>query len=54
MVDAARHLAAIAALEAAIPDAAALVFACLGIATWSHAARSRHFKVLLCRDYWPG
>jgi hypothetical protein len=32
MVDATRHLPAIAALEAAIPDAAALVFACLGIA----------------------
>jgi hypothetical protein len=29
MVDAARHLPAIAALEAAIPDTAALVFACL-------------------------
>jgi hypothetical protein len=32
MVDATRHLPAIAALEAAIPDAAALVFASLGIA----------------------
>ncbi len=32
MADAARHLPVIAALEAAIPDAAALVFACLGIA----------------------
>ena len=41
MVDATRHLAAIAALEAAIPDAAALVFACLGIAlACTAAARS--------------
>ena len=32
MVGAARHLPAIAALEASIPDAAALVFACLGVA----------------------
>jgi hypothetical protein len=32
MADAARRLPAIAALEAAIPDAAALVFACLGVA----------------------
>ena len=32
MVEATRHLPAVAALEAAIPDAAALVFACLGIA----------------------
>ena len=32
MVDATRHLPVVAALEAAIPDAAALVFACLGIA----------------------
>ena len=32
MVEATRHLPVVAALEAAIPDAAALVFACLGIA----------------------
>jgi hypothetical protein len=32
LVYAARHLAAAAVLEAAIPDAAALVFACLGVA----------------------
>ena len=32
MVDATRHLPVVAILEAAIPDAAALVFACLGIA----------------------
>jgi hypothetical protein len=36
MADTARHLPAIAALEAAIPDAAALVFACLGIALALH------------------
>src|SRR5579863_3801464 len=36
MVDATRHLAAIAALEAAVPDAAALVFACLGVALALH------------------
>ena len=40
MVDATRHLAAIAALEAAIPDAAALVFACLGIALALHGRRA--------------
>jgi hypothetical protein len=36
MVDGTRHLPAIAALEAAIPDAAALVFASLGIALALH------------------
>ena len=36
MVDATRHLPVVAALEAAIPDAAALVFACLGIALALH------------------
>ena len=44
MVDATRHLPAIAALEAAIPDAAALVFACLGVALalhGRHAIRAR-------------
>jgi hypothetical protein len=44
MVDGVRRLAAIAALEAAIPDAAALVFACLGIALalqGRHAIRAR-------------
>ena len=40
MVDATRHLPAIAALEAAIPDAAALVFACLGIALALHGRRA--------------
>jgi hypothetical protein len=40
----ARHLALAAALEAAIPDAAALVFACLGVALalhGRHAVRAR-------------
>ena len=40
MADTARHLPAIAALEAAIPDAAALVFACLGIALALHGRRA--------------
>jgi len=38
MVQATRHLPVVAALEAAIPDAAALVFACLGIALACTAA----------------
>jgi hypothetical protein len=46
MVDAARHLAAIAALEAAIPDAAALVFACLGIALALHGRRALRARTL--------
>jgi hypothetical protein len=41
MVDATRHLAAMAALEAAIPDTAALVFACLGIALAARRPRRR-------------
>jgi hypothetical protein len=44
LVFAARHLALVAALEAAIPDAAALVFACLGVALalhGRHAVRAR-------------
>jgi hypothetical protein len=44
MVNATRHLPAVAALEAAIPDAAALVFACLGVALalqGRHAIRAR-------------
>ncbi len=40
MVDATRHHRVIAALEAAIPDAAALVFACLGIALALHGRRA--------------
>ena len=46
MVDAARHLAVIAALEAAIPDAAALVFACLGIALALHGRRALRARTL--------
>jgi hypothetical protein len=46
MVDAVRHLAAIAALEAAIPDAAALVFACLGIALAVHGRRALRARAL--------
>ena len=40
MIDAARRLAVIAGLEAAIPDAAALVFACLGVALALHGRRA--------------
>src|SRR5690349_14057549 len=40
MAETARHLPAMAALEAAIPDAAALVFACLGIALALHGRRA--------------
>jgi hypothetical protein len=40
MADAARHLPVVAALEAAIPDAAALVFACLGVALALHGRRA--------------
>ena len=46
MVDATRRLAAIAALEAAIPDAAALVFACLGIALALHGRRALRARAL--------
>jgi hypothetical protein len=46
MVDATRHLAAIAALEAAIPDAAALVFACLGVALALHGRRAIRARAL--------
>src|SRR5579871_4148381 len=46
MADAARHLPAIAALEAAIPDAAALVFACLGIALALHGRRALRARAL--------
>ena len=48
LVYAARHLAVAAALEAAIPDAAALVFACLGVALalhGRHAVRARLLNV---------
>jgi Protein of unknown function (DUF2637) len=46
MVDATRHLPAIAALEATIPDAAALVFACLGIALALHGRRALRARAL--------
>ena len=46
MVNATRHLPAIAALEAAIPDAAALVFACLGIALALHGRRALRARAL--------
>ena len=46
MVNATRHLPAIAALEAAIPDAAALVFACLGIALALHGRRAIRARAL--------
>jgi hypothetical protein len=46
MADATRHLPAIAALEAAIPDAAALVFACLGIALALHGRRALRARTL--------
>ena len=46
MVDATRHLAVVAALEAAIPDAAALVFACLGIALALHGRRALRPRAL--------
>jgi hypothetical protein len=46
MADATRHLPAIAALEASIPDAAALVFACLGIALALHGRRALRPRAL--------
>jgi hypothetical protein len=46
MVDATRHLAAVAALEASIPDVAALVFACLGIALALHGRRALRARAL--------
>jgi hypothetical protein len=46
MVYADRHLAAVAALEAAIPDAAALVFACLGVALALHGRRALRARTL--------
>jgi hypothetical protein len=46
MAEAARHLAVVAALEAAIPDAAALVFACLGIALALHGRRALRARAL--------
>jgi hypothetical protein len=46
LVYAARHLPAVAALEAAIPDAAALVFACLGVALALHGRLAVRARVL--------
>ena len=46
MAEAARHLPVVAALEAAIPDAAALVFACLGIALALHGRRALRPRAL--------
>src|SRR5437867_1871408 len=46
MAETARRLPAIAALEAAIPDAAALVFACLGIALALHGRRALRARAL--------
>jgi hypothetical protein len=46
MVDATRRLALVAGLEAAIPDAAALVFACLGIALALHGRRAIRARIL--------
>jgi hypothetical protein len=46
MVDATRHLPVIAALEASIPDVAALVFACLGVALALHGRRALRPRAL--------
>jgi hypothetical protein len=46
MVDVARRLPVVAALEASIPDAAALVFACLGIALALHGRRALRARAL--------
>ena len=46
MAETARHVPIIAALEAAIPDAAALVFACLGIALALHGRRALRARAL--------
>ena len=46
LIQATRHLAVVAGLEAAIPDAAALVFACLGIALALHGRRALRARAL--------
>jgi hypothetical protein len=46
LVYAARRLAVVAGLEAAIPDAAALVFACLGVALALHGRRAVRARAL--------
>ena len=46
MVYADRRQAAVAGLEAAIPDAAALIFACLGVALALHGRRALRARTL--------
>src|SRR5207244_10708050 len=46
LAETARHLPVVAALEAAIPDAAALVFACLGMALALHGRRALRARAL--------
>ena len=46
MIYADRRLAAVAGMEAAIPDAAALVFACLGVALALHGRRALRARAL--------
>ena len=46
LIQATRRLAVVAGLEAAIPDAAALVFACLGIALALHGRRALRPRAL--------
>jgi hypothetical protein len=46
MIDATRHLTIVAGLEAAIPDAAALVFASLGVALALHGRRAIRARTL--------
>ena len=46
LVYTARHLAVVAGLEAAMPDAAALVFACLGVALALHGRRAVRARAL--------
>jgi hypothetical protein len=45
LIYATRHLSVVAGLEAAIPDAAALVFACLGIALALHGRRAIRARI---------
>src|SRR5580693_6180174 len=46
LIQATRRLAVVAGLEAAIPDAAALVFACLGVALALHGRRAIRARAL--------
>ncbi len=46
LIYATRRLAVVSGLEAAIPDAAALVFACLGIALALHGRRAVRARIL--------